>query len=195
VRRGTGFRRQSGYSLVEAVLVVAIVMTLSTFAVINVRSVLKSSAIDAAYDMTLTQMRSARQTSVAERRIYVISFTAPASIQIQRVEQGGALTLLGQLTLPSGIQFRVEPGVPTQATKTPDQFGTAALAIDFNGAGAIYFQPDGSANDSTGRTNNGVIYLARPGDLPSARAVTLFGTTGRIKGWRLANQGGTWAWN
>jgi hypothetical protein len=44
--------------------------------------------------------------------------------------------------------------------------------------------------DAFGLVNDGVIYVARPGDLSGARAITLLGTTGRIRGWRLGPKPG-----
>lgn len=188
-------RGERGVSLVEAVLVIAILMILATASIINIRSALRTSEMDRSYDLTLTQMRQARQSAVGERRIYRMEFTLPRFIDVKRVEKTGPPTQIGQFTLPGLIVFQAEPGVPTHVAKTPDQFGTGSLGIDFNGAGVIYFQPDGSARDAGGRVNSGVIYLARPGDLPQSRAITLFGTTGRIKGWRLTRRAGDWAWN
>jgi hypothetical protein len=56
----------------------------------------------------------------------------------------------------------------------------------------ISFYPDGSAHDLAGNLNNGVVYIARPGDLYSSRAITLTGATGRIRGWRLAGGAKNW---
>jgi hypothetical protein len=88
-------------------------------------------------------------------------------------------------------------GMPNGAATVPDGFGNATVAIDFDQgvAGAIknqvLFMPDGSAHDVNGSWNSGIVYVARPGDLYSSRAVTLYGATGRIRGWRLlAGAGG-----
>jgi Tfp pilus assembly protein FimT len=195
MRHSMLIRGQRGYSLVEAVLVVAVLMILASASIINIRAALRTSEMDRAYDLTLTQMRQARQSAIAERRIYRLAFTSPRFLEVKRVEKDSSRTLMGQFTLPGTVVFQAEPGIPTGASKTPDQFGTGSVAIDFNnGGGVIYFQPDGSARDEGGRTASGVIYLARPGDLPQSRAVTLFGTTGRIKGWRLTRRAGEWAW-
>ena len=95
-------------------------------------------------------------------------------------------------TLSTDIRLSAEAGIPTNPTKTPDGFGTGAQAIDFGytgqGAGVggknfIYFCPDGSAQDGagaggtgqcTGNVNNGVVYISRPGELLSSRAVTVW---------------------
>jgi len=40
-----------------------------------------------------------------------------------------------------------------------------------------------------------LVYMARTGQLTSSRAVSLLGTTGRIKGWQLqVNANGTKQW-
>lgn len=187
-------QRERGYSLVEAILVIGIILTLSAITVLNVRTMLRVSQVDAAYDLTLTAMRQARQSSLSERRIFVLTFTAPGTVLLQRMEQDGSVTTVNQAALPANIQFRTEPGMPTSSAYTPDNFGTGASAIDFNGANTIYFRPDGSARDAIGRINNGVIYIARPSELTTARAITLFGSTGRIKGWRLRGVGGIPHW-
>ena len=62
------------------------------------------------------------------------------------------------------------------------------------GTNCLIFYPDGSAQDDLGNFNSGVIYLTRPTDMYSSRAVSIFGTTGRIRGWRLYKQGGVNTW-
>jgi hypothetical protein len=103
------------------------------------------------------------------------------------------------LTLPVDTQFIVVPGIPTSVTTTPDGFGAGNKAIDFDmaiggGGTQIYFQPDGRALDGINRLNDGVVYLAQPGDLYSSRAVTLYGSTGRAKGWVLGQVTGGARW-
>jgi hypothetical protein len=91
------------------------------------------------------------------------------------------------------------PGMPTSPNafpKTPDGFGVGTTAIDFDQGIAggvknvIYFYPDGSAQDAAGNINNGVVYLCLfiPGiiqEMPTARAITLWGATGRLRAWQL----------
>jgi len=91
------------------------------------------------------------------------------------------------------VQFAVQAGFPGVA---PDGFGTGVTAIDFDqgmGLGSqnyIMFMPDGSSQDTLGNYNSGVLYLTRPTDMYSSRSISVFGTTGRIRGWRLYNQAG-----
>ena len=100
-------------------------------------------------------------------------------------------------TLPPDIQFGVQAGFPAAA---PDTFGTGVVAIDFDqgmGLGSqpyIMFMPDGSSQDILGNYNSGILYLTNPSaNVYSSRAIDVWGTTGRIRGWRLYNQSGnTW---
>jgi hypothetical protein len=91
--------------------------------------------------------------------------------------------------------------LPNTAATVPDGFGNGVLAIDFDqgvaGGGIknqVMFMPDGSAHDVNGNWNSGIVYVLRPGDLYSARAVTLYGATGRIRGWRLLSSPGGPQW-
>jgi hypothetical protein len=104
------------------------------------------------------------------------------------------------VTLPIDINFQTVGGLPNTPATVPDGFGSATVALDFDQgvAGAInnqvMFMPDGSAHDVNGNLNSGILYVARNGDLYSSRAVTLYGATGRIRGWRLISSGGTPQW-
>jgi hypothetical protein len=93
----------------------------------------------------------------------------------------------------------VKAGFPAS---TPDSFGAGANAIDFGQALAgeplnyVVFMPDGSSQDNLGNFNSGIVYLTRPTDttIYSSRAITVWGATGRIRGWRLNQVGGVTEW-
>lgn len=155
----------------------------------------KQNHVDAAYDTTLSVIRTYRSQSITQSKRYIITFTAPGTITVQywgvAVPVSPAPVTIATYTLPTDIQFAIQTGLPPAG---PDGFGTGTTAIDFDqgmGLGSqnyVMFMPDGSSQDTLGNFNSGVLYLARPGDLYSSRAISIFGTTGRIRGWRL-NQG------
>ena len=186
--------RQAGFTLIETLIVVAIVVILVGIGAANLIPTIRNSRADRAVQTVLQEMRRARQQALDERRIFIITFIPPRSIRVQRREIGGALTLLRQTDLPQDISFQILPQVPVGGASTPDNFGTGAVAIDFNGGTQIFFQPDGSAQDALGQINNGVVYLGRTNDALSARAVSMFGATGRVKSWTLRREANTYVW-
>jgi prepilin-type N-terminal cleavage/methylation domain-containing protein len=202
-----------GFSLLEMMIVVSILMIVGGISFMALQPALKDGRTNQAFESAMMPLRVARQRAIAERKQYIVCFgiAAPAgaltpmgaptaqSVQIFRWDAGTALSAATQVTavtLPMDLNFQAIPGVPTSAATVPDGFGNGGTALDFDQgvAGAIknqvMFMPDGSAHDVNGNLNSGILYVARNGDLYSSRAVTLYGATGRIRGWRLLNSGG-----
>ena len=189
-------RKMRGFSLLEAMIVVAIIMIVLATAIVQINPVLKEAKARAALETTLGQMRRAHEMAVDQRQVYRLSFTAPRTIQLDKVNidpvtRAVALTFQSKIDLPLETQFTTVTGMPTTPATVPDGFGNGAIAIDFDrdfggGVKEIYFQRDGRALDAANRLNNGVVYMCRPGDFMSCKAITLIGATGRSKGWRLA---------
>lgn len=191
-------------------ITVSISLILTGVAAITLQPTLAQQRVNDAYNTTLTSLRRAREAAASDMRVYVVSFSPavtganPNGGTIAVTQNTTTGTPLFTVTLPADVTFHVEPGVPTSNTTaptTPDGFGTAAYTFDFDqndpsgGASTIYFYPDGSARDINGNINNGVVYLGRPGSLNTCRAVTLWGSTSRIRGWRLSLTGGVWSWS
>jgi hypothetical protein len=157
----------------------------------------RDARLTGAYDSVLMLMRQTRQSAIVNRKTYLLTFngagTPPGTnrVTLQRVDNGVLTGVLQTVVLPQEIGFTVVPGIPNTNAGAPDQMGSGAQAIQFdigvNGgqANQIYFFPDGSAKDINNNINNGVVYMARQADLYSSRAITLFGVSGRVRGWRL----------
>ncbi len=189
-----------GFSLLEMMAVVSIGLIVSVMAGMTLQPTLKYTRETNAYNITLMAMRQARDTAVAQRQTYFVTFThntiPPDQITIT---QGATGTVLRIYSLPIDVAFQVQTGLPP-AGSTPDSFGSGGTAIDFDQAVAggaknvIYFYPDGTSEDVNGNLNNGVIYIARTNDLYSSHAITVWGATGRLRGWRLYNNAGVAYW-
>jgi prepilin-type N-terminal cleavage/methylation domain-containing protein len=189
--------RNRGFTLLEMLVTIGIGLTMAGVTFIALMPMLKTNHVDAAYDTTLSVMRNYRTLSITQSKRYIITFTPPGTITVQYwgvgVPVSPAPVTVATFTLPPDIQFAVQPGFPAPG---PDGFGAGGTALDFDqgmGLGSqnyIMFMPDGSSQDTLGNYNSGVLYLTRPGDLYSSRAVSVFGTTGRVRGWRLLNQAG-----
>jgi Tfp pilus assembly protein FimT len=195
-------RAESGFSLLEALIVVSVLLVASGIFVPKVNSAIKNAVVSNAYDTTLMTIRQAREAAISERRIYVVTFTAPGSVTVAPLT-AATDTLNLSRNLPPEIQFTALTGIPNTATTTPDSLGlgpsTGAICFDVGvtstGTNTIYFWPDGSSRDANDNMNSGVLYLARPDELMSSRAVTVWGVSGRIRGWRLVqNSAGVTGW-
>lgn len=181
-------------------IVIAIGFTMTAVTFMAMMPLFKQNHVDTAYDTTLSVMRNYRNQSITNSKRFIIFFTAPGTLTVQRWDYATPVSpapiTVATYTLPTDIQFGVQAGFPNPG---PDSFGTGTTAITINncalvGTNCVIFFPDGSAQDDLGNYNSGVIYLTRPGDTYSSRAVSIFGTTGRIRGWRLYNQSGTNNW-
>lgn len=204
--------RQEGVSLTELIIVLTIGLTIAAFSTLAYGPIMGTQHVTEAYNTTLSTLRRAHDKAQGDMRIYLVQFTTPGTITVSQTNPAGGNVgcvipasgpLLLTATLPTDVSFQIEAGVPasnTTAPTTPDAFGTAAYPIDFAQgytAGYTYvcFNPNGMATDGAGNINNGVVYLGRNNDKYSARAVTLWGATGRLRGWRLYQSGGGTAWS
>jgi len=195
------YSRMRGFSLIEMMIVVTIILIVSGIAVTAIQPALKAERVNNAYNQTLAAIRQGRDYAVGQRQQFSVTFNNavnPNTITLTRVGNG---TVVTTYPLPTDVTFVAVNGIPTAANKVPDGFGAGATAIDFdqNVAGGsktvIYFNPDGTGSDVNGNINNGVLYIARAGDLYSSHAITFWGATGRIRGWRLYVTGGNPYWS
>jgi prepilin-type N-terminal cleavage/methylation domain-containing protein len=203
VRREEDFmtqRKMRGFSLLEMMAVISIGLIVAVMSMVTLQPTLKATRETNAYNTTLMAMRQARDIAVAQRQVYYVTFTHNTIPPDQvTVTQGATGVVTTTFNLPNDVAFQVQTGLPG-AGKTPDSFGSGGLAIDFDqgvAGGAknmVYFYPDGTSEDVNGNMNNGVIYIARSNDLYSSRAITVWGATGRLRGWRLYNNSGTAYW-
>src|SRR5271166_396020 len=194
-------RKNRGFSLLEMMIVIAIGMTVAAFSVMAVMPMLQETHIDNSYDTTLSVLRNYRNLAISTSKRYIVTFTAPGTITVQRwdfaIPVAPAPVTVATFTLPPDVQFAVQAGFPAAA---PDGFGTGVTAIDFDqgmGLGSqnyVMFMPDGSSQDTLGNYNSGVVYIARTNDYYRSRALSVWGTTGRIRGWRVYNQAGVNKW-
>ncbi len=192
--RARGAADCRGYSLLEMMIVATLMMIIGGITFIALIPAWRETRITNAYNMTLMTLRRAHDEAVAQRREYVVSFNNGAIPNTVTVTQNTvAGPVLVSVQLAPEIGFTAISGIPTSNSApptSPDSFGTGGNAIDLDvnvnpGITTVYFYPDGTARDSVGNLSNGVVYIARFGDLYSSRAVSVWGSTGRVRGWHL----------
>ncbi len=193
-------KQDNGFTLLESVVVLAIMMVMMSFAIFKSTSIMPNYKADAAQDVVVSALRQARQLAITERRDVQVwfdqGFSGPGQIQHVNYQ---VVTILGDqpqpqvsVGLPQGTQFVLE-GVPD----TPMGFGAnAAIYIGSNGAMVgggppiMKFRSTGSFTDSVYSPLNGTIFVGVPNQAFTARAVTIFGGTGRVRPYTWT--GSTW---
>lgn len=212
--------KASGFSLLEMLIVISISLIITVISVVTLIPLQRQQHVVNAYNITLSALRQARDNAIAQRTSYSVTFSSTASpntIVVAPILPTGVSTFTGDQSsvtyqLPTDVQFLAQTGLPNTTTTAPDGYYNSALAaIDLgyandgytSGITTVYFCPDGTAQNSqdgsgncSGSAEGGVVYLAQSGNVLSSRAITLWGATGRIHGWRLypGSGGTTYQW-
>jgi hypothetical protein len=149
-------------------------------AVLQMNSARPGLKADGGMRIVLSKMNQAREMAITQRRNMRVSFPGVNEVQIIREEvPGPATTVLSSAIMEGGVQLSLVTGLPD----TPDAFGNSA-AIAFGSATEVKFLSDGTLVNQTGTTLNGSVFLAISNLPLSARAVTVLGSTGRVRGYR-----------
>ncbi len=175
--------------MIELVVVVSIILIVTAISITQLKPNLQNARIDAAMREVLETFRQAREFAIANRRYVQVTFPANNQVQITQLNTltagaGGINPILDTVTLAPPLTFTLD-GMPD----TPDAYGNAS-AIVFesvaNGpVGGMVFQSDGEFLDgATFLPINGTVFLGITGQQSTARAVTVLGTTGRVRGWK-----------
>lgn len=178
---GTRWRRQDGYTVIDLMVAVTITGILASMAVMQVGNARQGMVGDGAMRVVMGQLNLAREQAVAHRRFVQVTFVGTNGLRLTRIElpAGAPATDLGTTSFEGGVQYSLMASIPD----TPDAFGNSE-AIKFGSAQSLRFATDGSLVDSGGTPVNGTVFLAQPNRPLSFRAVTVLGTTGRVRGYR-----------
>jgi prepilin-type N-terminal cleavage/methylation domain-containing protein len=179
---------QAGYNIIELMFVLGIMGVIAAMAVAQIGAARPGLKGDGAMRVVMGQMNAAREMAIAQRKYMRVTFTQPAcsagvvcihSVGIIREETPLVTTTLSTIPIEGGVQFVLVNGLPD----TPDGFGKAA-AVDFGAAANVKFTPDGTMVNQDGAGSNGTVFLAIPNLSMSARAITVLGSTGRVRAYK-----------
>ncbi|MGC2765469.1 MAG: prepilin-type N-terminal cleavage/methylation domain-containing protein [Candidatus Acidiferrum sp.] len=196
-------RTERGFTLLETVVVIGVMMVLMGIAIIQSFGSMESYQVNSAQDVVVSQLRVARQLAITNRRtVQVWIDTSPESdghyhvkYQVQPAPQTNEVAgPIVSVPMPGTAQFILETGVPD----TPMAFGNSAPVFIGNppvsgGPPIMQFNPTGTFTDNTG-TNviYGTVFIGVPNKMATARAVTIMGGTGRVRAYTYAGGGIGW---
>jgi prepilin-type N-terminal cleavage/methylation domain-containing protein len=184
-------RSERGMSLFEMLVVIAVLATVTSMATAELQTVRRSMQGDGAMRLVMSQLTTAREMAVTQRRTMEVKFVTGTGgnwIQIWRNEVSGPnpQTRLTNVAFEGNVVYKL---IPTITTDTPDAFGNSG-ALAFGTANKYTFSTDGTLIDQSGNPLNGTVFLAVPNVLQSQRAVTVMGSIGRVRGYKWT--GGSW---
>ena len=186
--------------MLEAIVVVAITLVLAGIVLLQTFGTFESYRVNSAQDVIVSQLRLARQLAISQRRNVQIQFNTavtPMTISYQVLPRPGSADPAQPVVtsfLTNQTSFMQESGVPD----TPMGFGTCSgsgicIGNVAGGPAFMQFTSTGQFTDSTGvNTLNGTVFIGIPNQVPTARAVTMMGGTGRVRPYTYV--GGTTKW-
>ena len=166
---------ERGFSLIETLVVAALAMVLMGMTVVQIRTARATMVADNAMRLVMNELARGRDMAIQQRRNIQVTFVGQNEMRLTRLEIPTGTTLVHRTIMEGNLRFALPSGTPD----TQDAFG----------AGSI-FNSEGMLIDSTGTSINGTIFLAAPNDQYATRAVTILGSTGRVRGFRRLNT--TW---
>jgi prepilin-type N-terminal cleavage/methylation domain-containing protein len=188
---------ERGFSLLEVLIVIGVIFILSAITMMKSFGTLDNYHANSAMDAVVSQLRVARQVAISQRRSVVVSFDQSnmkinyqvmAPTTTGTTEQNGSVVTM---TLPKGTQFLLESGVPD----TPMGFGNSAPIYIGNlsgGPSIMQFNSTGTFTDITGfNTLNGTVFVGVANKPTTARAITVMGSTGRVRQYSYIGGTGT----
>ncbi len=188
-------RDEHGYTLIEIMVVVGIMAVMGGMAVAQLQTTRNNLRGDAAMRVVLSTMNSAREMAITQRRYIRVTFdTNGQTISVVR-EDTTTTTTLSVAMFEGGAVFQQVSGLgdtpdgfaATCAVTQPTCFYNPTNGTFASASGAtsvVKFAPDGTLVDWNGILTNGTVFTAIPNLAPVARAVTVLGSTGRVRAYK-----------
>jgi type II secretory pathway pseudopilin PulG len=188
---------ERGISLIELLLVMGIMGIVTAMAVLQTGAERTHARGDAAMRIVLAHLNQARETAIAQRRYVRVTFDVGLNqLILVREDTAAATTTLATIGFEGGATLQPVAAIP--ALDTPDAFGKT-LSPMFKSANGTFqslsssnavgtqlakFAPDGTFVDWNGRVTNGTVFIGVTNFPTASRAVTVLGSTGRIRAFR-----------
>jgi len=173
-------RSAQGFSLIELIIVVAMIGVLASVAIGVTPGIINTSKGQSGAAQVSSALRRAREVAISRRRNVRITFTNPNQVVLDQINvPGPGTTAIETVRLEGRIQYNA-----FGLLDTPDRFGNVA-AVQISGApGQPMFTSEGMFTDSNGDPANATITIGIPGQTSTANAVTILGATATIRQYR-----------
>jgi prepilin-type N-terminal cleavage/methylation domain-containing protein len=186
-----------GFTLIELLVVIGMIFIIAGMAMVQLQPAWQQSQANAGMDQIKSVLRTARETAISQRRTIAVKFTGNNTISLyQFVVVGATSTLAATPFLTMPIQKNVTFMTFSAMPDTPDAFGLpgGGSGIEFGlvvggPPSGMQFQSDGTFTDGSGIPINGTVFLGVTNIPATARATTVLGNTGRVRGYYGTGKG------
>jgi prepilin-type N-terminal cleavage/methylation domain-containing protein len=193
----------SGHSLIEMLIVVALIGALTSLAIPQLLVERRLSRSVGITREILTQLRLTRQLAMSQRQAFTFQYndvTKQISIIDHNSNLGGPMLIdpsypntVGSKVVSSvrvaetSIASEITYGIPTGLPSSPLADGIAMTPL-FNNQLNITFQPDGSVIDAAGDPQGRAMFIYNNrASQGTASAISIMGASGRVKIWRYSS--------
>jgi Tfp pilus assembly protein FimT len=189
-RNRTADASEAGFSLVELLIVVAMVIILTAIAIFSLRSSKRSYAPDDEATQIVSFFREAHQRALSQRQTHRVTIDR-TTLVVRLVDEGKlpggdeVEIIRGKL---NGTVAMIQPTVNGELVPNPPSPYDYDPAEFNDGICQFRFRADGSVLDSAGNSLSATLFFI-PLDMNDdsanlVRAVTLFGPSGSVRQWR-----------
>lgn len=195
---------QRGFSLIELLVVVAVVLVVSAIGIpqlIASRRLIRTAGLSREM---LTQLRFARQEAMSQRQAVTFSYDNSTK-QIKLIDHqtsnkallsdaaypntAGSVVIRTFLLTGGGVPAsEISYGIPSGLPTTPLGDTTTMTALSNNKVNVTFF-PDGSATNNASATKTALFFFNPKNPAKTAMAISVLGSAGRVKVWRYSSSG------